>query len=128
VLNKRTGLVSVRGSPMRVHLIGFTDTDAIVVIECECGNSQMLDEAGDFPAERIYVYRHGVPTKNLRCCAPGAVTLKRISMGKPECQERYRITLQTGHNPPRMEIAHISPRPRKQLLETVTIPFPGAPI
>ena len=25
---------------MRVHLKGFTDTDAIVVIECECGNTR----------------------------------------------------------------------------------------
>ncbi len=112
---------------MRVHLKGFTDTDAIVVIECECGNTRMLDEAGDFKSERLFVYHHGVPIKNLRCCAPPPATLEGISLGKTECRERYRITLQSEHNPLYMKIAHISPRPREEVLEVETIRFPEAP-
>lgn len=108
---------------MRVHLEGFTDTDAIVVIECECGNTRMLDEAGDFPAERIFVYRQGVPTKNLRCCRPHPLTSGNRSRGTPECRERYRITLRREDEPTYLEIAHISPRPREQVLEVESIEF-----
>lgn len=108
---------------MRIHLKGFTVTDAIVVIECECGNTRMLDEAGDFPAERIFVYRQGVPTKNLRCCRLHSLTSGNLARGMPECRERYRITLRREHEPPYLEIAHISPRPGEQVLEVETIKF-----
>lgn len=109
---------------MRVHLEGFNDTDTIIVFECECGNTRMLDEAGDFPAERIYVYRQGVPTKNPRCCPTERTTLKRIGEGKAQCGEWYSITLHGEHSRPYMEVAHISPRPRGEILETEPIKFP----
>ena len=109
---------------MRVHLKGFTSTDAIVVIECECGNTRMLDEAGGFPAERIYVFRRGVPIKNLRCCRLHSLTSETLSSKVPECRERYRIILQHEHELPYLEIEHISPRPNEQILEVETIKFP----
>ena len=108
---------------MRVHLKGFTSTDAIVVIECECGNTRMLDEAGDFPAERIYVFHHGVPTKNLRCCRLRSRISGTLFSIVPECRERYRITLRNELDPPYLEIAHLSPRPKEQVLEVETITF-----
>ncbi len=111
-------------SSMRVHLKGFTSTDAIVVIECECGNTRMLDEAGGFPAERIYVFRRGVPIKNLRCCRLHSLTSETLSSKVPECRERYRIILQHEHEFPYLEIEHISPRPNEQILEVETIKFP----
>ena len=98
---------------MRVQLKGFTSTDAIVVIECECGNTRMLDEAGGFPAERIYVLRRGVPIKNLRCRRLDSLTSETLSRKVPECRERYRIILQP-HVFPYLEIEHISPRPNEQ--------------
>ncbi len=108
---------------MKIHLKGFTDTDAIVVIECECGNTRMLDEAGDFPGEKIYVYRHGVPTKNLRCCRQQSPTWGYLPSATPECRERYRIVLRRELDPPYLEIAHISARPKEQVIEVETIPL-----
>jgi hypothetical protein len=110
---------------MQVSLKGFNDDDAIIVIECECGNRRMLDEAGEFKSEQIFVYRHGVPVKNLRCAPSEAETLKRAAQGKPLCRERYRITLHEEENPPYLEIMHLSPRPREDVLEVQTIQFPA---
>ena len=112
---------------MKVHLKGFTSTDAIIVIECVCGNTRMLDEAGGFPAERIYVFRQGVPTKNLRCCRLPSLTSVSLFGGMPQCRERYRITLRGELDPAYLEIAHISPRPNEQVLEIETIPFAKPP-
>jgi len=109
---------------MRVQLKEFTSTDAIVVIECECGNTRMLDEAGGFPAERIYVFRRGVPIKNLRCSRMHSLTSATLSSKVPECRERYRIILQREHEFPYLEIEHISPRPNEQILEVEIIKFP----
>ena len=108
---------------MKVHLKGFTSTDAIIVIECVCGNTRMLDEAGGFPAERIYVFRQGVPTKDLRCCRLHSPTSGSLLGEMAECRERYRITLRGELGPAYLEIAHISPRPSEQVLEIETIPF-----
>ncbi len=113
---------------MRVQLKGFTDTDAILVIECKCGNTRMLDEAGDFEAEEIYVYRYGVPAKDLRCHSSESMTLKRISAGEPECRQRYRVSLRREQRPPYIEVAHVSPRPREEVLEVETINFPQVSI
>jgi len=112
---------------MRVKLRGFTDTDAILVIECECGNTRMLDEADDLEAEDIYVYRYGVPEKNLRCCASQSLTFERIAAGKPQCRQRYRISLQREQDPPRIEVAHISPRPGEDVLGVEPVSFPQVP-
>jgi hypothetical protein len=111
---------------MRVHLKGFknNNSDAIIVIECDCGAKHMLDEAGEFQSEKLFVYRHGVPVKNLRCSPSGIQTLTRIAEGKPLCQERYRITLHAEDGPPTIEIAHLTPRPHEEVLETETINFP----
>ena len=108
---------------MLVHLKEFTDTDATIVIECECGNTHMLDEAGDFRSERVFVYRHGVPTKNLRCCPPASLTRENVFPGKPECRERYRIIVHREQELPYMEIEHISPRPEERVIEVMTITF-----
>jgi len=108
---------------MLVHLKGSTVTDAIIVIECECGNTHMLDEAGDFRSERIFVYRHGVQTKNLRCCPLAPLTRENILPGQPECRERYRIIIHREQESPYLEIEHISPRPEEQILEVMSITF-----
>jgi hypothetical protein len=109
---------------MRVDLKGFNNNDAIIVIECDCGTRRMLDEAGDFKSEELFAYRHGVPVKNLRCAPSEAETLERVAQGRPPCWERYRITLHEEEDPPYLEIAHLSPRPREEVLEVQTIQFP----
>ena len=109
---------------MKVHLTGFTDNDAILVIECECGNTRMLDEAGNFVAEKLYVYRQGVPVKNLRCCPNERDRLDRFHRGQAECRERYRISLRREDGSPIMEVAHVSPRPGEEVIEVETIRFP----
>jgi hypothetical protein len=109
---------------MKVNLKAFNDNDAIIVIECDCGTRRMLDEAGEFKSEKIFVYRHGVPVKNLRCAPSEAETMKRAAQGRPLCRERYRITLHEEEDPPYLEIAHLSPRPREEVLEVQTIQFP----
>ena len=109
---------------MRVDLKGFNNNDAIIVIECDCGTMRMLDEAGDFKSEELFAYRHGVPVKNLRCAPSEAETLERVAQGRPPCWERYRITLHEEEDPPYLEIAHLSPRPREEVLEVQTIQFP----
>ena len=109
---------------MKVHLAGFTGSDAILVIECECGNTRMLDEAGNFVAEKLYVYRHGVPIKNLRCCSTERERSGRVSKGEPECRQRYRISLRREDGSPLIEVAHISPRPEEEVTEVETIQFP----
>ena len=107
---------------MQVYLKGFTDTDAIIVIECECGNTHMLDEAGDFAAEQIYVCRYGVPAKTLRCSRKYDLT-SGIRSSLPDCRERYRITLRREYEPPYLIIEHITSRPNEQILEAETITF-----
>jgi hypothetical protein len=109
---------------MQVKLKGFNDDDAIIVIECDCGNKRMLDEAGEFKAEKLFVYRHGAPVKNLRCSPSEAEILARALQGKPPCRERYRITLHGGQDPPYLEVAHLSPRPHEEVREVQTIQFP----
>ncbi len=109
---------------MKAYLAGFTVSDAILVIECGCGNTQMLDEAGNFVAEKLYVYRHGVPVKNLRCCSTERERLERTSRGEPECRQRYRISLHRENDSPFLEVAHVSPRPEEEVLEVETIQFP----
>jgi hypothetical protein len=84
----------------------------------------MLDEAGNFVAEKLYVYRHGVPVKNLRCCSTERERLERTSRGKPECRQRYRISLHRENDSPFMEVAHVSPRPEEEVIEVETIQFP----
>jgi hypothetical protein len=111
---------------MRVNLKGFNDDDAIIVIECDCGNRRMLDEAGEFKAKELFVYRHGVPIKNLRCAPTEEETLKRAARGQPQCRERYRITLHEEGDPQHLEIAHLSPWPREEALEVQTIQFPAS--
>jgi hypothetical protein len=111
---------------MRVNLKRFNDDDAIIVIGCECGNRRMLDEAGEFKAENLFVYRHGVPVKNLRCSPSEEETLSRAAQGKPQCRERYRIILHEERDPQYLEIAHLSPWPREEVLETQTIQFPAS--
>jgi hypothetical protein len=115
--------MGVRGV-MQVQLRGLTETDAVLVIECKCGNTRMLDEAGDFEAEEIYVYLCGVPARNLRCYSSEAMTLKRTREGKPECRQRYRISLYREQDPAYVEVAHITPRPRERVLEVEAISFP----
>jgi len=91
-----------------------TPSDAVIAIECQCGNKTMLDEAGDFPGEEIFVYLRGVPSKNLRCIKKGS-----------ECRERYRTTLHVDEDPQFVEVAHITPRPEEKILETVKIEIPS---
>jgi hypothetical protein len=111
---------------MQVHVKRFTNnnSDAIIVIECECGTRYMLDEAGEFQSEEIFVYRHGVPVKNLRCSSAEFETLMKMAEEQPPCQERYRITLHDGEGAPTIEVAHVAPRPSEEVLETSTIEFP----
>jgi hypothetical protein len=109
---------------MRVQLRGYTETDAVLVIECQCGNTCMLDEAGDFEAGEIYVYMNGVPEKNLRCQSSESRSLKRISRDEPECRQRYRISLHRARFPPYLEVAHLSPRPREEVIEVARLNFP----
>lgn len=121
---------------MRIQLKGFTNnnSDAIVVIECECGNKWMLDEAGEFKSNEMFVYWHGVPTKNLRCSPSTDESLKRMANGQPRCRERYRIILDNDNNVSAIKVLHIAPRPREEVLETSNIKFPpkevgtGAPV
>ncbi len=110
---------------MQVHVKGFTsnNNDAIIVIECECGACYMLDEAGEFQAEKLFVYRYGVPVKNLRCSSVESETMCKKVGDKPQCQERYRITL---HNEvaPAIEVAHVARRPPEEVLESKSVKFP----
>jgi hypothetical protein len=111
---------------MQVHLAGFANnnSDAIIVIQCRCGSTYMLDQAGGFPAQRLFVYRHGVPVKNLRCALPGSKALGRLAQGRPLCRERYRITLHGDRHPPQADVAHLTPRPHDQVLESSIVEFP----
>ena len=109
-------------------LRGFTDSDAILVIECKCGNTHMLDETDDLETEDIYVYQYGVPAKNLRCCSSESMTLKRIAAGTPQCRQRYRISLHRKQDPPRIEVAHITPRPGEDVLGVEAASFPQVPV
>jgi hypothetical protein len=83
----------------------------------------MLDEAGEFQSEEIFVYRHGVPVKNLRCSSAESETLTKMAKEKPPCQERYRITVHDDGQPS-IEVARVAPRPNEEVLETSTIKFP----
>ena len=104
---------------MKVELQRITESadcapsDAVIIIECQCGNKTMLDEAGDFKGEEVYVYLWGVTIKNLRCTKTGS-----------ECRERYRTILHMEADPPFVGVAHIAPRPAETVLETVKIEIP----
>jgi len=88
-------------------------SDAVIIIECQCGNKVMKDEAGDFTREEVYVCLVGVTVKSLRCTKTGS-----------ECRERYRTTLHMEADPPFVEVAHISPRPQEVILETEKMEIP----
>jgi hypothetical protein len=111
---------------MQVFLKGFknNNSDAVIVIECECGARHLLDEAGAFQSKKIFVYRHGALVKNLRCSPLGVQDLTRTAEDKPPCQERYRISLHTEDGLQTVEIAHLTPRPNEEVVETQTIQFP----
>jgi hypothetical protein len=44
---------------MKVHLKGVKDNDAVIVIECTCGNKRMLNEADNLIREETYINRSG---------------------------------------------------------------------
>ena len=104
---------------MKVELRRITESadgapsDAVIIIECQCGNKVMKDEAGDFTREEVFVYLWGVTVKSLRCTKTGS-----------ECRERYRTTLHMEADPPFVEVAHIAPRPSEIVLETLKIKIP----
>jgi len=83
-------------------------SDAVIIIECQCGNRVMHDEAGGFTRKEVFVYLRGVAVKNLRC-----------SKEDSTCRERYRTILHMEADPPFVEVAHIALRPLETVLETV---------
>ena len=101
---------------MKVELQRITESadgapsDAVIIIECRCGNKSILDEADGFLQKEIFVYLHGVRIKNFRCSKTGS-----------ECRERYRTILHMEADPPFVEVSHIAPRPQETVLETIKI-------
>jgi len=104
---------------MKVELQRITESadgalsDAVIIIECQCRNKVMKDEAGDFTRKEIYVYLRGITIKNLRCSKEGSM-----------CRERYRTMLHMEACLPFVEVAHIAPRPSEIVLETIKIEIP----
>ena len=109
---------------MKVRLKEFKDTDAIIVIECQCGNRRMLNEMDNSIREEIYVNRFGTREKRLRCAQPETMAQRRIGQRKTQCHEHYRVTLRTEVEPRVIEVVHLSHESNETTLEVESIKFP----
>jgi len=107
---------------MKVQLKGVKDNDAVIVIECACGNKRMLNEADNLIREEIYINRFGTREKRLRCAQPESLILKKLREGKTQCHEHYRVTLYPEVEPPFIEVAHLSHRREEKVLAKIQFP------
>ena len=109
---------------MKVRLKEFKDSDAVIVIECQCGNRRMLNEVDNSIREEIYVNRFGGLEKRLRCAQAESMALRRIAQRKAQCHEHYRVTLRAEAELPFIEVAHLSHEPNETVLAVESINFP----
>jgi len=114
---------------MKVEQVRVLETDAaitdvVITIECECGNKRMIDLAGGFPGEEIFIFLQGVRVKNLRCSWSESRIRKKLAQGENECRERYRITVPGEVNRQAIEIMHVGRSPNDNVLETFVLLVP----